>query len=178
MAAVPLIWSLLKDHSPIVLQLHYNHVHFTALWILSGVTRVSRYQKKHTHSHLSWSSFVLYLHPPSTAIHRILPVQFTRLTVFLHNLCLNLLWSTSWSGILHSIPHSLRYSPKDCVLFAAHAYTIATCFAIVARLYHPILDSVSTHYLKLLSFTLMPHIHMTIFISARWRATSFSFVTG
>jgi len=26
----------------------YTHNHFTALWILSGTTRVSRYQKKHS----------------------------------------------------------------------------------------------------------------------------------
>jgi len=38
-----------------------------------------------THLHLSWSSIILYQLPPSTAIHSILPVQFT---VFLHNLCL------------------------------------------------------------------------------------------
>jgi len=33
-----------------------------------------------THSHVSWSSIILYLLPPSTAIHGILPVLFTRLT--------------------------------------------------------------------------------------------------
>jgi len=39
-----------------------------------------------THSHPSWSSIILYLLPPSTTIHSILPVQFTCLTFFLHNL--------------------------------------------------------------------------------------------
>jgi len=39
-----------------------------------------------THSHLSWSSSILYLLSPSTTIHSIFPVQFTCLTVFLHNL--------------------------------------------------------------------------------------------
>ena len=59
-----------------------------------------------THSHLSWSLIILYLLPPSTAIHGILPVQFTCLTVFLHNLCPSFLWSTSWSGTLHFVLHT------------------------------------------------------------------------
>jgi len=29
----------------------HTHSHFTALWILSGTTRVSLYQKKHSPSH-------------------------------------------------------------------------------------------------------------------------------
>jgi len=40
-----------------------------------------------THSHLSWSSIVLYLLHPSNTIHGILLVQSTHLTVFFHNLC-------------------------------------------------------------------------------------------
>jgi len=34
----------------------YTHSRFMALWILSGTTRVSRYQKKHSPTHPSWSS--------------------------------------------------------------------------------------------------------------------------
>jgi len=48
--------------------------------------RVSRYQKKHSLTHLSWSPTFLYQPLLSTTIHSILPVQFTCLTVFLHNL--------------------------------------------------------------------------------------------
>jgi len=47
-----------------------------------------------THSHLSWSSIIFYLLPPSIAIHSLLPEQFTCLRVFLHNLCPSILWST------------------------------------------------------------------------------------
>jgi len=40
----------------------HTHTHtynlFTALWILSGTTRVSQYQETFTHSHLSWSSII------------------------------------------------------------------------------------------------------------------------
>ena len=43
------------------------------------------------HSHISWSSIILYLLLSSTMIHSILPVQFMCMTVFLHNLCPSLL---------------------------------------------------------------------------------------
>ena len=47
---------------------------------LSGTTRVSRYQKKHTHPP-SWSSSNLYQLLPSTTIHSILLVQITCLAI-------------------------------------------------------------------------------------------------
>jgi len=42
----------------------HTHNHFTALWILSGTTRVSRYQKKHspTHTYCGQSSLICFLH--------------------------------------------------------------------------------------------------------------------
>jgi len=68
----------------------YTHTHthnrFTALWNLSGKTRVSRYQKKHSPTTL----IVVINHPyqlsPSSTIHGILPIQSTCSTVFFHNL--------------------------------------------------------------------------------------------
>jgi len=60
-----------------------------------------------THSHLS--SITPYLLPPSNMIHSILLVQFTCLTVFLHNLCPSPLWSTSWSDTLHFIFHTFLH---------------------------------------------------------------------
>jgi len=39
-----------------------------------------------THTHLSWSSNILYQLPPSNMIHSILPIQFICLKIFLHNL--------------------------------------------------------------------------------------------
>ena len=59
-----------------------------------------------THSHLPWSTIILYLLPPSTAIVDILPVQYLCLTVFLHNLCPRFVWSTSWPGTCHFILHT------------------------------------------------------------------------
>jgi len=62
-----------------------------------------------THSHLSWSSVIPYLLPPSIMIHGILPVQFMCLTVFFHNLCPTFLWSTSWPGTLNFILHTFLH---------------------------------------------------------------------
>jgi len=136
---------------------YYYYYHFYYfVWITIGTRRTF------THSHLSWSS-ILYLLYPSATIHSILPVQFICLTVFLHNLCsslLSLLWSTSWSGTLHFILHT-KSSPNHCLLFATHAHTNATCFAVVPRLCYLILFSLNS-LLGTLSFTLMPHIHLMI----------------
>jgi len=108
-------------------------------------------------------------------IHSILPVQITCLAIFLHNLSPCPLWSTSWSAALHLIFQIS--SPNQCLLFATHAHTIATCFAVVSILYHLFLVFLNS-FLGTLSVTLTLHIHLTILISARWSATSFSFLTG
>ena len=65
-------------------------------------------------------------------------------------------------------------SSNYCLHFTANAHTTATCFAVVPRLCHLILASLST--LGILSCSFMPHIQLTIFISAHWSATSFSFL--
>ena len=50
----------------------------------------------------------------------------------------------------HRPPHTLHISSRNhCLLFAAHAHTIATCFAIVPRLCHLILCSLSSLYFEL-----------------------------
>jgi len=122
-----------------------------------------------------WSSSNLCQLLPSTAIHSILPVQIMWLAVFLHNLSPCPLWSTSWSGALHLIFHTFLHPVS---VFAIDTHTIATCFAVVPRLQSsiPILSLNCLH--GMLSFTLTLHIHLTILISARWSATSFSFLTG
>jgi len=95
----------------------------------------------------AWSSSNLYQLLPSTTIHSILLAQITCLAIFLHNLFLRPLWSTSlvWSPPPH-IPYIS--SPNQCLLFAAHAHTIATCFAVVSILYHLFLVFLSTPGVK------------------------------
>jgi len=73
---------------------------------------------------------------------------------------------------LHTFLH-----PIIVIFFTAHAHTTATCFAIVSRLCHLILVSLKI-LLGTLSCSLTRHIHLTILISARWSATSFSFLTA
>jgi len=148
---------------------------------LSRTTRVSHYQKKHSPTHLSRSSSNLYELLPSATIQ----LQFTRLTIFLHNLSPTPLWSTSCSEALHLIFHTFLHPIS--VFFSQHMPipTIAACFAVVLRLYHLFLVSLNlslslslNSLLGTLSFYLMSHIHLTILISALWSATSFSSLTG
>ena len=92
----------------------HTHNHFTALWILSGTTQVSQYQKKHSPTHLSWSSVVPNLLHPSSTIHGILPVQFTRLIAFFQNLYLLVFF-----GLPLGLAPSTSYisSPNHCSSF-------------------------------------------------------------
>jgi len=98
---------------------------------------MSPYQKKHSATHLSWSSIIPYLLPPSITFYGILPVQCMCLSVFLHNPSPSFLLYTSWPGTLQFIFHT----PNHCFLFTTHAHTIATCFALVPPLCHLILVS-------------------------------------
>ena len=85
---------------------------------LSRTTRVSRYQKEHSPTHLCWSSTILYQLLPSTTIHSILSVQLMCLTIFMHNLCPSRFWSTSWSGALNLIFHTFLHPVS--VFFSQH----------------------------------------------------------
>jgi len=68
-----------------------------------------------------------------------------------------------------SISYSIHFFPNHCLLFAAHTYTVATCFAVKPTYnFHLFLVSLSLNFLlATLSFTLTSHIHLTILISAR-----------
>ena len=64
--------------------------------------------------------------------------------------------SVSMSSLFYllvwSPPPHIPYisSPNQCLFFAAHAHTIATCFVVVSILYHLFLVFLSTPYLELL----------------------------
>jgi len=127
-----------------VLLQYYNR--FTALWILSRWAGTRR----NIHSHLSQSSIIPYLLPPSITIHGIFRVKFTCLTVFLHNLYPGFLWSTSWSGTMHFLIHTFLHpvtlssfcSTRPCPYHR-------NLFCVVPKLCHLILVSLSTLYLEL-----------------------------
>ena len=127
-----------------------------------------------THSHLSWSSIVLYLLHQSNKIQGILPVQFMHLIVFFHNLFPSFLWSTSSRGTLHFILHT---SPNHCLLFVTCPYhRNLFCCSTELMSSNPSLSL--NLLLGTLSCSFKLHIHLTILISACWHATSFSFLTG
>jgi len=94
-----------------------------------------------TYSHLLWASIILYLLPPSIAIYGIFSVQFTCLTVFFAQ-------SLSKFSLVYPLYTPYISSSNNCLLFAAHGHTIATCFAVVQRLYHLIVVSLSVLYLE------------------------------
>jgi len=73
-----------------------------------------------THSHLSWSSVIPYLIPPSITIHGILPVQFMCLTVFFRNISPSFVWSTSWPGTLTS--YSIHFFTQSSSLRSTCPY--------------------------------------------------------
>ena len=84
----------------------------------------------------SWPSSNLHQPLPSTTIHSILPAQITCLAIF-YTTSLHVLFGLPL-GLVWSPPPHIPYisSPSQCLLFATHAHTIATCFAVVSILYH------------------------------------------
>ena len=97
---------------------------------LSGTTRVSRYQKKHspTHHPDHHPIFFSFFHLPRSIGSSLFKLRASQsfCTTFLHVLFGHLL---VWSPPPHTPYIS---SPNQCLLFATHAHTIATCFAVVS----------------------------------------------
>jgi len=124
----------------------------------------------------SWSSSNLYQLLPSTSIHSILPVQITCLAIFLHNLSPCPLWSTSWSGA--SASYSIHFFTQSVSSFRSTCPYHQNLFCCSINIISSIPSLSLNSLLGILSFTLTLHIHLTIVISARWNATSFSFIGG
>jgi len=124
------------------------------------------------HSHLSWSSIILYLLPPSMAssLFNLRAWQsFCTISVqVFFGLFLGLAPSTSYS--IHFFTQSLSSFRSTC---RYHCNLFCCSTEIISSNPH-----LWILYLELLSFSLTPHIHRTILISALWSATSFSFLRG
>ena len=94
---------------------------------MSGTTRLNRYQKKHspTHTYHGHQSFLIcFIHQLRSMASSLF--NLTHLTIFFHNLCPSVLWSTSWPGTLDFILHTflrpiivffLQHGPYHCNLF-------------------------------------------------------------
>jgi len=128
-AAYAISCRVTRPTATITLQLFYNFLDF----VRDNPGELVP-EETFTHSHLSWSSIIL--------IHGILPLQFACLIVFFHNLSkFSLVYLFACNPPLHTPYIS---SPNHCLLSAAHAHTIATCFAVVPKLCNLILVSLST----------------------------------
>jgi len=97
---------------------HVHHTHTTVLWHSGFCPGEPMPEETFTHSHLLWSSIISYLLHLYIMIHGILPVQFTCLTVFFHNLSPSFLWCTSWPGTLNFILHTFLH--QITVVFSQH----------------------------------------------------------
>jgi len=121
----------------------------TFLWPFVRDYPVSRYQKKCSPTHTypdHQSSCICFFHllqsMASYLFRQHAWQSFCTISIP------SFLWYSSWSGTLHFILHTFLH-PIIVFFFAAHAHTIATCFAVVPKLYHLILVSLSTLYLEL-----------------------------
>jgi len=132
------------------LQFIITHIHTTVLRLFGFCPGQPRWAGTRRNIHPLTPIVVIkypYLLPPSTTIHGTLPIQSTCFTVFPQSLSkFSLVYLLAWHPPLHTpyISSSNHYLP-----FAAHAHTIATCFAVVPRLCHLILVSLTTLYLGL-----------------------------
>jgi len=139
---------------------YYNYYnHFTALWTLSGTTRVSRCQKN---IHPLWpltpilainhplsSSSIFYdpWHPPCSIY---MPDSL------FHNLCPSFLLSVSWAGTLHFILHTFQSLSSFCSTCPYHRNLL--CCSTEIMLSNPSLSKLNLE--GTLSCSLMPHIHL------------------
>jgi len=143
-----------------------EHTHtqpFNNQW--SATTRVGRYQKKHspTHTHPGLrTSFINFLHLPT--IHGILCVQFTFLAVLFDNLSPGPLWSPFWSWTLYFILHAFLHL---VIIFCSTCPYHHSLFCCNTNAVSSIPSLSLSSLLGNQSFSLMPHIHLTILISAR-----------
>jgi len=113
-----------------MLTLDHTHTHTTVLW-LSGFCP-GQSGRAGTRRNIHPLTPIVVINRPlsslSNTIHIFLPVQFTCLAVFFHNLSPGFLWSTSWTGTLNFILHTFLH--PIIVFFPQHMpITIAACFA-------------------------------------------------
>ena len=115
---------------------------------------MSQYQKKHLPTHTypdHQSSFICFLH------------LLRSMASFLFNLCAWQSFCTTSVQVIFAPALHLGLAPSASysihaflhvivVFFAAHAHTIATCFAVVPRLYHLVLVSLCLNSTWILSF--------------------------
>jgi len=143
---------------------------------LSGITWVSQYQKKHspTHHPDHHPIFVSFFHVPrsiASSLFKLRAWQSFCTTSFhvLFGLPLGLEPSTSYS---------IRLFTQSVSSFRSTCPYLHSLFCCIINIISSIPSLSLNSLLGTLSFTLTLQIHLTILISARLSATSFSFLTG
>jgi len=137
---------------------------------LSWTTRVSRYQKKHSLTRLSWSSSNLYQLLPSTTIHSVSLRTWQSFCItclqVLFGLALGLEPSTSYS--IHFFTQSV-FSFRNTSTYHRSLFCCSTGAKIISFIPDLSLTSLlgTIFYLN----TLTSRIHLTILISVRWSAS-------
>jgi len=157
----------------------HTHNHFTDLWILSGTTRVSWYQKKHSPTHTyrgHQSSFICFIHLLLSMASSLFSPHawqsFSTISVqVIFGLPFGLAPSTSYS--IHFFTQSLSSFCNTC----QYHHNLFRCSTKIMSS-NPGLSLSLNALLGTLSCSFMPHIHLTNLISACWCATSFSFLTS
>ena len=126
----------------------HTHNHFPALWILTGTTRVCQYQKKHSPTHTyrghqsSLNYFIHLLRSMTSSLFN--PRTWQSFSTISVQVCFGLPL-----GLAPPLHTPYISSLNHCLLFTTYAHTIGACFAVVPRLCHLILVSLSTLYLEL-----------------------------
>jgi len=149
----------------------HKHNHYTALWTLSGTTWVSRYQKKHspTHTYRGHQSSLICFHHLLRSMASS-PFNLRTLQSF----------STISLQVFFGLPHGLT----PLTSYSIHFFTQSLSSIRSTCPYHCNLfccaEVMSSNPSLSQPFTwnsimyLMPHIHLTILISAHWNVTTLS----
>jgi len=143
---------------------------------LSGTTRVSQYQQKHSPTHHSDH------HPIFMNFFHVL----RSIASSLFKLCAWQSFCTTSIHILFGLPPGLEPSTSYSIHFFTEPVSSfrSTCpyhhnlFCCSIKIMSSIPSLSLNSLLGTLSFVLTLRIHLTILIYARWSATSFSFLTG
>ena len=144
---------------------------------LSRTTRVCRYQKKHspTHTHPGHrTSFIIFLHllrSTASSVFSLWPRQSSLTT------SLQVLFGLPL-GPGPSISYSIHFFTQSSSSLRSTCPYQRSLFCCNTNAMSSIPSLSLSSLLGNLSFSLVPHIHLTILITARWSATTFSFLTG
>ena len=143
---------------------------------LSRITRVSRYQKKHSPIHYPdhYPIFIIFFH-----LLRSIASSLFKLRAW-QSFCTNslhVLFGLSL-GLEPSTSYSIHFFIQSVSSFRNMCPYLRNLFCCSTKVISSIPSRSLNSLLGTLPFTLTLHIHLTILICAHWSATSFSFRTG